>query len=129
MSERTLELISQNDARWVDLRFTDLIAHPYLAFSAMLMAGIDGIQNKIHPGEPDDRDLYNLTAEEEASANKVASSFEVALNALDSDRTLLTRGEVFSDDMLDAYVELKLEEVERLNMTTHPVEFDMYYSV
>jgi len=95
----------------------------------MLMAGIDGIQNKIHPGDAADRDLYGLSPEEAADIPTVASSFEMALYALESDKGFLTAGGVFTDDMIDAYIELKREEVERLNMTTHPVEFDMYYSV
>ena len=113
----------------IEVRFPDPTANPYLAFAAMLMAGIDGIQNKIHPGDSADKDLYDLPPEEAADIPKVASSLEMALDALDGDRDFLTAGGVFSDDMIDAYIELKREEVERLNMTTHPVEFDMYYSV
>ena len=113
----------------IEVRFPDPTANPYLAFAAMLMAGIDGIQNKIHPGDSADKDLYDLPPEEAADIPTVASSLEMALDALDSDRDFLTAGGVFSDDMIDAYIELKREEVERLNMTTHPVEFDMYYSV
>ena len=113
----------------IEVRFPDPTANPYLAFAAMLMAGIDGIQNKIHPGDAADRDLYGLSPEEAADIPTVASSFEMALYALESDKGFLTAGGVFTDDMIDAYIELKREEVERLNMTTHPVEFDMYYSV
>ena len=113
----------------IEVRFPDPTANPYLAFAAMLMAGIDGIQNKIHPGDSADKDLYDLPPEEAADIPTVASSLEMALDALDGDRDFLTAGGVFSDDMIDAYIELKREEVERLNMTTHPVEFDMYYSV
>ena len=113
----------------VEVRFPDPTANPYLAFAAMLMAGIDGIQNKIHPGDAADKDLYDLPAEEAADIPTVASSLEMALDALEGDKDFLTAGGVFTDDMIDAYVELKREEVERLNMTTHPVEFDMYYSV
>ena len=93
------------------------------------MAGLDGIQNKIHPGDAADKDLYDLPPEEAANIPTVASSLEMALDALDADREFLTAGGVFSDDMIDAYIELKREEVERLNMTTHPAEFDMYYSL
>ena len=93
------------------------------------MAGIDGIQNKIHPGDSADKDLYDLPPEEAANIPTVASSLEMALHALEIDRDFLIAGEVFSGDMIDAYIELKREEVERLNMTTHPVEFDMYYSL
>jgi glutamine synthetase len=93
------------------------------------MAGIDGIKNKIHPGDSMDKDLYDLPAEEAASIPKVASSLEMALEALDTDREFLTAGGVMSDEMIDAYIALKSADVETLNMTTHPVEFDMYYSV
>ena len=113
----------------IEVRFPDPTANPYLAFAAMLMAGIDGIQNKIHPGDAADKDLYDLPAEEAADIPTVASSLEMALDALEADRKFLTAGGVFTDDMIDAYIALKREEVERLNMTTHPVEFDMYYSV
>ena len=113
----------------IEVRFPDPTANPYLAFAAMLMAGIDGIQNKIHPGDAADKDLYDLPAEEAADIPTVASSLEMALDALEADCDFLTAGGVFTDDMIDAYIELKREEVERLHMTTHPVEFDMYYSV
>jgi glutamine synthetase len=113
----------------IEVRFPDPTGNPYLAFAAMLMAGIDGIQNKIHPGDPADKDLYDLPAEEAADIPTVASTLEMALDALDADREFLTKGGVFTDDMIDGYLELKREEVEYLNMTTHPVEFDMYYSV
>ena len=113
----------------IEVRFGDPTANPYLCFAAMMMAGIDGIQNKIHPGEAADKDLYDLPAEEAAEIPTVASTLEMALDALDADRGFLTAGGVFTDDMIDGYLELKREEVERLNMTTHPVEFDMYYSL
>jgi glutamine synthetase len=113
----------------VEVRFPDPTANPYLAFAALLMAGLDGIQNKIHPGDAADKDLYDLPPEEGKAIPTVASTFDQALAALDADREFLTAGGVFSDDMIDAYITLKEEEIERLNMTTHPVEFDMYYSV
>jgi glutamine synthetase len=113
----------------IEVRFGDPTANPYLCFAAMMMAGIDGIQNKIHPGEAADKDLYDLPAEEAAGIPTVASTLDMALDALDADRGFLTAGGVFTDDMIDGYLELKREEVERLNMTTHPVEFDMYYSL
>ncbi|MDZ7783179.1 MAG: glutamate--ammonia ligase [Halioglobus sp.] len=113
----------------IEVRFPDPTANPYLAFAAMLMAGIDGIQNKIHPGDPADKDLYDLPPEEGKAIPTVASSLEMALEALDADRGFLTAGGVFTDDMIDGYIELKQEEVETLHMSTHPVEFDMYYSV
>ena len=113
----------------VEVRFPDPTANPYLAFAALLMAGIDGIQNKIHPGDAADKDLYDLPPEEGKAIPTVASSLDMALAALDEDRSFLTAGSVFTDDMIDAYIDLKNEEIERLNMTTHPVEFDMYYSL
>jgi len=115
--------------RRIEVRFPDPTANPYLCFSALMMAGLDGIQNKIHPGEPMDKDLYDLPAEEAAAIPTVASSFEQALDCLSEDRDFLTAGNVFSSDMIDAFIELKRGEVERVNMTTHPVEFDMYYSL
>ena len=113
----------------IETRFPDPTANPYLCFTALLMAGLDGIKNKIHPGDSADKDLYDLPAEELAEYPTVASTFEQALDALDADREFLTAGGVMDDDMIDAYIALKREEVETLNMTTHPVEFDMYYSV
>ena len=116
-------------ARRIEVRFPDSTANPYLAFSAMLMAGLDGIQNKIHPGDAMDKDLYDLPPEEEKAIPQVCHSFDMALEALDQDREFLTRGGVFTDDMIDAYIGLKMEEVTRLRMSTHPVEYDMYYSL
>ncbi len=113
----------------IEVRFPDPTANPYLAFSAMLMAGIDGILNKIHPGDALDKDLYDLPPEEAHDIPTVAATFSEALGALDRDREFLKAGGVFSDDMINAYIDLKYEEVERLAMTTHPIEFDMYYSV
>ncbi len=113
----------------VEVRFPDPTANPYLAFASMLMAGLDGIAHKIHPGDAADKDLYDLPPEEGKAIPTVSSSLEMSLAALDADRDFLTAGGVFSNDMIDGYIELKAEEIERLNMTTHPVEFDMYYSV
>jgi len=113
----------------IEVRFPDPTANPYLAFAAMLMAGIDGIQNKIHPGDAADKDLYDLPPEEEKELQLVAFSLDEALAALDADREFLKAGDVFSDDLIDAYIDLKMENVTRLRMTTHPVEFDMYYSL
>ena len=121
--------VSNPKGRRIELRFPDSTANPYLAFSAMLMAGLDGIKNKIHPGEAMDKDLYDLPPEEEAKIPQVCSSLEQALDALDNDREFLTAGGVFTDDLIDAYIGLKMEEVTRMRMTTHPVEFDMYYSL
>lgn len=121
--------VSSPKGRRIEVRFPDPTSNPYLCFAALLMAGVDGIQNKIHPGEAMDKDLYDLPPEEEAQIPQVAFSFDEALTALDQDRDFLKAGDVFSDDMIDAYIALKMEEVTRLRMTTHPVEFDMYYSV
>ncbi len=113
----------------VETRFPDPSANPYLCFAALLMAGLDGIQNKIHPGDAADKDLYDLPAEEAAEIPTVAASFEEALDCLDKDRDFLTAGGVFTSDMIDAFIKLKRAECERVSMTTHPVEFDLYYSV
>lgn len=115
--------------RRIEVRFPDSMANPYLAFAAMMMAGLDGITNKIHPGEAMDKDLYDLPPEEEKDLDHVAFSLEEALNALKDDRDFLKAGDVFTDDLIDAYVDLKTENVTRLRMTPHPVEFDMYYSL
>ncbi len=115
--------------RRVEVRFPDAAGNPYFTFTAMLMAGLDGIQNKIHPGESFDKDLYDLPPEEEAKVPTVADSLKSALVALDQDREFLLAGGVFTEDTVDAYIDLKMEEVTALNMTTHPIEFDMYYSV
>ncbi len=119
---------SNPKGRRVEVRFPDPTANPYLAFSAMLMAGLDGIQNKIHPGDAMDKDLYDLPAEEAAEIPTVASSLDQALEALENDMDFLMAGGVFPEDMIRAFIDLKMEEVTRLRMTTHPVEFDMYYS-
>ncbi|VAW17723.1 Glutamine synthetase type I [hydrothermal vent metagenome] len=116
-------------AKRVEVRFPDPTANPYLAFAAMLMAGLDGIQNKIHPGDPMDKDLYDLPPEELKNIPTVCASLREALEALEADRAFLTRGDVFSDTQIDAFIALKMEEVERVEMTPHPVEFDLYYSV
>ncbi|GGI82669.1 glutamate--ammonia ligase [Shewanella gelidii] len=116
-------------ARRIEVRFPDPMANPYLAFSAMLMAGLDGIQNKIHPGDAMDKDLYDLPAEEALQIPTVATSLQNALESLDADREFLTRGGVFNDDFINSYIELKNADVERVNNTTHPLEFEMYYSL
>ncbi|ASM48485.1 glutamine synthetase [Pseudoalteromonas espejiana DSM 9414] len=124
-----IPVVPSEKGRRIEVRFPDPTANPYLAFSAMLMAGLDGIKNKIHPGDAMDKDLYDLPAEEAAEIPQVASSLDEALSALSADREFLTQGGVFTDDLIDAYIALKSQEVEKLNMTTHPVEFEMYYSV
>jgi glutamine synthetase len=124
-----IPFVQSDKARRIEVRFPDPTANPYLAFAAMLMAGLDGVQNKIHPGEAIDKNLYDLPPEEAKKVPNVCSSLDMALEHLDKDREFLTRGGVFSNDMIDAYIELKMEEVTRFRMTTHPVEFDMYYSL
>ncbi len=121
--------IANPKARRIEVRFPDSTANPYFAFAAMLMAGLDGIQNKIHPGDAMDKDLYDLPPEEEKAIPKVCFSFDEALQALSDDRDFLKAGGVFTDDMIDAYIDLRTEEITRLRMSTHPVEFDMYYSL
>lgn len=120
--------VSSPRGKRVEVRFGDPTANPYLMFASMLMAGLDGIKNKIHPGDAADKDLYDLPAEEAAAIPQVAGSLREALDALSADREFLTAGGVFTDDMIDAYIDLKMEEVYRVEHTTHPVEFDMYYS-
>ena len=120
--------VTNPKARRMEVRFPDPTANPYLAFSAMLMAGLDGIINKIHPGDAMDKNLYDLPPEEAQDIPTVCSSLEQALEALDNDKEFLMQGGVFTQDMIDGYVGLKMEEVTRLRMSTHPVEFDMYYS-
>ena len=121
--------VASDKARRIEVRFPDPTANPYLAFSAMLMAGLDGVQNKIHPGEAADKNLYDLPPEGDAKIPTVCSSLDMALDYLDRDREFLTRGGVFSNEMIDAYIALKMEEVTRFRMSTHPIEFDMYYSL
>ncbi|MEX0976553.1 MAG: glutamate--ammonia ligase [Woeseia sp.] len=115
--------------RRIEVRFPDSMANPYLAFAALMMAGLDGIQNKIHPGDAMDKDLYDLPPEEEKNLDHVAFSLEEALLAASADRAFLKAGDVFTDDLIDAYIDVKMQNVTRLRMTTHPVEFDMYYSL
>jgi glutamine synthetase len=113
----------------VEVRFPDAGANPYLAFAAMLMAGLDGIENKIHPGDPMDKDLYDLPPEELQDVPTVCGSLREALGCLDADREYLKKGDVFPDDLIDGYLNLKWEEIYALEHTPHPVEFAMYYSV
>jgi len=115
-------------AKRVEFRFPDPLANPYLAYSALLMAGLDGIQNRIHPGDPIDKNLYDLPPQELVAVPTVCGSLREALLALHNDRGFLTKGDVFSDDQIDAYMELKWEEVLRWETTPSPVEYDMYYS-
>ncbi|WP_430460612.1 glutamate--ammonia ligase [Thalassolituus sp. LLYu03] len=113
----------------IEARFPDPMANPYLAFAAMLMAGIDGVKNKIHPGDAADKDLYDLEPEEAAQIPQVCGSLREALDNLKANSAFLTEGGVFSQDMIDAYIDLKMQDVYRVEHTTHPVEFDMYYSL
>jgi glutamine synthetase len=121
--------VQSDKARRIETRFPDPGANPYLCFTALMMAGLDGVQNKIHPGDPADKNLYDLPPEEDAKIPTVCSSLDQALEYVDKDREFLTRGGVFSNEMIDAYIALKMEEVQRFRMTTHPIEYDMYYSI
>ena len=116
-------------AKRVEVRFPDPGANPYLAFAAMLMAGLDGIRNKIHPGDPMDKDLYDLPPEELKGIPTVCGSLREAIGALEGDHEFLLAGDVFSIDQIESYIELKWSEVYRFEHTPHPVEFEMYYSV
>ncbi|MDD9195329.1 glutamate--ammonia ligase [Aliivibrio sp. S3MY1] len=124
-----IPVVPSPKARRIEVRFGDPAANPYLSYSAMLMAGLDGIKNKINPGEAMDKDLYDLPAEEAAEIPKVAESLDIALQALDSDREFLTAGGVFSNDFIDSYINLKSQDVAAINTAVHPLEFEMYYSV
>jgi glutamine synthetase len=115
-------------AKRVEVRFPDPLANPYLAYSALLMAGLDGIENRIHPGDPIDKNLYDLPPAELAAVPTVCGSLREALTELDADRAFLTKGDVFSDDQIDAYMELKWADQMRWETTPSPVEYDMYYS-
>ncbi len=115
--------------RRIEVRFPDGMSNPYFAFAAMMLAGLDGIQNKIHPGDAQDKDLYHLPPEEDKKIPRVCHSLDMALEHLDQNRGFLKAGGVFTDDLIDAYIELKMQEVTRFRMTTHPIEFDMYYSL
>jgi glutamine synthetase len=120
--------VANPNGKRLEARFPDAMANPYLAYTAMLMAGLDGIQNKIHPGDPMDKDLYDLPPEELEGIPTVCGSLREALESLDADRDFLKKGDVFTDDQIDAYLELKWEEVYNMEHTTHPIEFAMYYS-
>jgi glutamine synthetase len=124
-----IPLASSPKAKRVEVRFPDPTANPYLGFAAMLMAGLDGIMNKLDPGPAIDKDLYDLPPKELKKIPTVCGSLREALNSLDKDREYLKKGGVFDDDFIDSYIELKMAEVIRFEHTPHPVEFDMYYSV
>ncbi len=116
-------------ARRIEVRFPDPMNTGYLTFTALMMAGLDGILNKIDPGAPADKDLYDLPPEEEKLIPTVCHSLDQALDALDKDRAFLKAGGVFSDDFIDAYIELKMGEVSKFRAATHPIEYQMYYSI
>jgi len=124
-----IPFVSNPKGRRIEARFPDPLANPYLCFSALLMAGLDGIENKIHPGEAATKDLYHLPPEEDALVPTVCHSLDQALEYLDKGRSFLTKGGVFTDAFIDAYIDLKMQEVTRFRMAPHPVEFDMYYSL
>ena len=120
--------VSSSKARRIEVRFPDAVANPYLAFSAMMMAGLDGIKNKIHPGDPMEKDLYDLPPEELIDIPTICVSLEQAMQCLHDDMEFLLQGDVFTRDLIESYIDLKQEEVTRIRMITHPAEFDMYYS-
>src|SRR5471032_1189850 len=124
-----IPFVANPKGRRVEARFPDPMMNPYLGFSALLMAGLDGVENKIHPGEAATKDLYHLPPEEDAKIPTVCHSLDQALDYLDKDRAFLTKGGVFTDAYIDAYIDLKMQEVTRFRMATHPVEFDMYYTL
>lgn len=121
--------VTSPKARRVEVRFPDPTANPYLAFAALLMAGLDGVQNKIHPGDPADKNLYDLPPEESKAIPQVSSSLREALDALDADRAFLTKGGVFTDEFINAFIELKAAEELRVRTFVHPLEYELYYSL
>ncbi|MGL5337002.1 MAG: glutamate--ammonia ligase [Enterovibrio sp.] len=124
-----IPVVANPKARRIEVRFPDPACNPYLCFAALLMAGLDGIKNKINPGDAMDKNLYDLPPEEASNIPTVAESLEMALQCLDKDRAFLTAGGVFSNDLIDAYIEIKKAEVRKVNMAVHPLEFELYYSV
>ena len=121
--------VSSPKAARFEVRFGDASGNPYFTFASMLMAGIDGIKNKIHPGEAMDKDLYALSEDELKGVPTVCGSLREALDSLDKDRDFLKAGNVFTDNLIDSYIALKMDEVLQFEHTPHPVEFKMYYSV
>jgi len=121
--------VASDKARRVEARFPDPLCNPYLGFAALLMAGLDGVRNKIHPGEAASKDLYHLPPEEDKLVPTVCSSLDQALEALDKDRAFLTEGGVFTDAWIDSYIDLKMQEVTRSRVEVSPVEYDMYFSL
>jgi glutamine synthetase len=123
-----IPLASSAKGKRVEVRYPDPLCNPYLGFAAMLMAGLDGIKNKLNPGEPTDKDLYDLPPKELKKIPTVCGSLREALSYLDKDRDFLKAGGVFDDDFIDTYMDLKMSEIIRFEHTPHPVEFEMYYS-
>ncbi len=121
--------VANPKAARMEIRFPDSTCNPYLGFTAMMLAGLDGIKNKIDPGKPADMDLYELSPEEEAKLLLVSSSLDMSLENLNKDREFLIQGDVFTNDLIDAYIDLKMKEVTRIRQATHPLEFEMYYSL
>jgi glutamine synthetase len=124
-----IPFVTNPKARRIEFRFPDPMNSGYLIFAALMMAGLDGILNKIDPGAPMDKDLYDLPPEEERGIPTVCASLDQALEALDSDREFLTAGGVFSDDFIDSYIALKMQEVTKFRAATHPLEYQLYYSL
>jgi len=117
-------------AKRAELRFPDPSCNGYMAFSAMLMAGLDGIENKIDPGDPLDKDIYALGPEELAAVPKVPGSLDEALNALEENHEFLLKGDVFTQDAIDMWLEYKREnEINAMALRPHPFEFELYYDV
>jgi len=116
-----IPIVSSPKGKRVEVRFPDPAANPYLGFAAMLMAGLDGVQNRIHPGQPMDKNLYDLPPEELKDVPTVCGSLR--------DHAFLLKGDVFTKDFIDSYIELKWEEIYKFEHTPHPIEFEMYYSV
>ena len=121
--------VAHEKARRIEVRFPDATANPYFAFSALLMAGLDGIENKIHPGPAADENLYDLSSDLLSQIPKVARNLDEALAALDQDRAFLLKGGVFNDSVIDSYIDLKQKEINQVAETPHPVEYKLYYSI
>lgn len=123
-----IPFVASDNAKRIEARFPDPTANPYYAFSALLLAGLDGIKNKIHPGEAIDKNLYELPKDEQKKLPHVCSSLKESLDSLEKDHKFLTEGGVFTEDQISSYIELKLEEVAEIDQTPHPLEFSLYYS-
>ena len=124
-----IPFVNSPKARRIEVRFPDPLCNSYLGFSALLMAGLDGIQNKIHPGEAADKNLYDLPPEENAKIPTVAPNLEVALDSLDRDREFLTRGGVFTDDLIDTWISIKRGEIDQARLAPTPLEYELYFHI